>query len=86
MRSRSRRDPFDLNGSLIFEVHNEQETYIGQGAELVSISALSDVMLPLELAVVLENPGAFTGQGRITVSFTTPHLTQPIEVWRETYG
>lgn len=84
--SANNHSPFDLNGSLIFEVHNEQETYIGQGAELVSVSALSDVMLLLESAVVLENPGAFTGRGIITVFFTTPHLTQPIEVWRETYG
>ena len=77
---------FDLNGSLLFEVYNEQEEYIGQGTGLISLPAFSEIMLPYEVAAVLENPGAFTGRGIITVFFSTPQLTQPIEVWRETYG
>jgi hypothetical protein len=78
--------PFDLNGSLIVEIHNEQMEYIGRGTELVSFPAQSDVMIPLEIAAIVENPGAFTGRGIITVSFTAPQLTQPIEIWREMYG
>ena len=84
--SANNHSPFNLNGSLIFEVYNEQEEYIGQGTKLVALPALSDVMFLYEIAAVLENPGAFTGRGVITVSFTTPQLAQPIEVWRETYG
>ena len=78
--------PFDLNGSFIFEIHNEHDEYIGQGTELVSLPAGSDVTLPLEIAAVLENPGAFTGRGVLIAAFTAPQLAQPIEVWREPYG
>lgn len=82
----SNHSPFNLNGSFIFEVHNEREEYVGQGTELVYLPALSNATLPLEIAVILENPGVYTGRGRITVSFTAPQFTQPIEVWREPYG
>jgi hypothetical protein len=78
--------PFDLNGSLIFEIYNEHEEFIGQGTELVSLLAISDITLPLEIAAFLENPGALTGRGIIIVSFTAPQIMQPIEVWRESYG
>lgn len=78
--------PFDLNGSLIFEIYNEQAEYIGQGTEIVTLPSLSYSALPLEIAALLENPGAFTGRGIIIVSFATPHIAQPIEVWREEYG
>jgi hypothetical protein len=84
--SASNHAPCDLNGSLIFEIYNEQGEYIGRGTELVSFFAQSDVTLPLEIAAIVEHPGAFTGRGRITVSFTAPQLTQPIEIWREMYG
>jgi hypothetical protein len=77
---------FDLNGSLIFEMYNEQAEYIGQGTEIVAFPSGSPITMPLEIAVLLENPGAFTGRGRISVSFTTPQITQPIEIWREEYG
>jgi hypothetical protein len=78
--------PFDLNGSLIFEIYNEHEEYIGQGNEPVLLPAGSPASLPLEIAVLLEDPGAVTGRGVIIISFASPQLTQPIEIWRDTYG
>jgi hypothetical protein len=78
--------PFDLNGSLLVEMYNEQAEYLGQDTETVAFPSLSPITAPIEIAALLENPSAFTGRGIMSVSFTTPHITQPIEIWREEYG
>ncbi len=76
----------DIAGNLSLGVYNETGGYIGSGTGLISIPSQSRLSDPIPVAISVENPLNYSGEGYIELSFELVPFGYVLDLGRVSYG
>jgi len=84
------RASFDIVGNLYLKVYNESGGYVGSGSGIEPVNVPSNSTLSSErahtIAVEIENPLNYMGNGYVEVYFELPIVAYTVELGRFSYG